>query len=127
MAGVMLLLPSIQTLQFSRVVTPVEDIQIWNATSGGFSFVISYESRSGPGLHGRPGYMASWRPIHENRPAIKITGSPFKTLTCGTGFRDDAGVFDTKPLALSLKASTIAHPAHRCPIRVRRACRRRCR
>jgi hypothetical protein len=25
--------------------------------------------------------MASWRPIHENRPAIKITGSPFKTLT----------------------------------------------
>ena len=81
MAGVMLLLPSIQTLQFSRVVTPVEDIRIWNATSGGFSFVISYESRSGPGLHGRPGYMASWRPIHENRPAIKITGSPFKTLT----------------------------------------------
>jgi hypothetical protein len=81
MAGVMLLLPSIQTLQFSRVVTPVEDIQIWNATSGGFSFVISYESRSGPGLHGRPGYMASWRPIHENRPAIKITGSPFKTFT----------------------------------------------
>jgi hypothetical protein len=81
MAGVMLLLPSIQTLQFSRVVTPVEDIQIWNATSRGFSFVISYESRSGPGLHGRPGYMASWRPIHENRPAIKITGSPFKTLT----------------------------------------------
>jgi hypothetical protein len=81
MVGLMLLLPSIQTLQFSRVVTPVEDIQIWNATSGGFSFVISYESRSGPGLHGRPGYMASRRPIHENRPAIKITGSPFKTLT----------------------------------------------
>jgi hypothetical protein len=81
MAGVMLLLPSIQTLQFSRVVTPVEDIQIWNATSGGFSFVISYESRDGPGLHGRPGYMASWRLIHESRPAIKITGSPFKTLT----------------------------------------------
>jgi hypothetical protein len=53
---------SIQTLQFSRVVTPVEDIQIWNATSRSFSFVISYESRSGPGLHGRPGYMASWRP-----------------------------------------------------------------
>jgi hypothetical protein len=32
--------------------------------------------------------------------------------------RDDAGVFDTKPLALSLKTSTIAHPVHRCPIRV---------
>ena len=68
-------------MQFSRVINPVGDMQIWNASGDGFSFVISYESRSGPGLHGRPGYMASWRPIHENRPAIKITGSPFKTLT----------------------------------------------
>lgn len=77
----MLLLHGVQNLQFSRVITPVEDIQIWNATSCGFSFVISYETRSGPGLRGRPGYVASWRPVHENRPAIKVTGSPFKTLT----------------------------------------------
>src|SRR5215831_17017157 len=68
-------------VQFSRVVTPVEDIQIWNATSGGFSFVISYESRDGPGLRGNPGFVASWRPIYQNRSAVKVIGSPFKTLT----------------------------------------------
>ena len=67
-------------LQFSRVVSPVEDMEIWNATSNGFSFVISYESRSGPGFHGRVGFVASWRPIHQNTGAIKIGGSPFKTL-----------------------------------------------
>jgi hypothetical protein len=66
-------------MQFSRVITPVEDIQIWNASSDGFSFVISYESRSGPGLQGNPGFVASWR--YQNRSAVKITGSPFKTLT----------------------------------------------
>lgn len=67
-------------LQFSRVVSPVEDMEIWNASSNGFSFVISYESRSGPGFHGRVGFVASWRPIHQNTGAIKIGGSPFKTL-----------------------------------------------
>jgi hypothetical protein len=68
-------------VQFSRVVTPVEDIQIWNASSNGFSFVISYESRSGPGLQGNPGFVASWRPTYQNRTAVKVIGSPFKTLT----------------------------------------------
>jgi hypothetical protein len=66
-------------MQFNRVVGPV-DMGIWNASSDGFSFVISYESRSGPGFHGPPGYVASWRPIDQNRSAIKIGGSPFKTL-----------------------------------------------
>jgi hypothetical protein len=65
---------------FSRVMGPVEDMQIWNATSNGFSFVISYASRCGPGLQGTPGFVASWRPIHQNRTAIKVIGSPFKTL-----------------------------------------------
>ena len=68
-------------MQFSRVITPVEEIQIWTATSCGFSFVISYESRSGPGFHGNPGFLASWRPIYRNTPAIKVIGSPFKTMT----------------------------------------------
>jgi hypothetical protein len=67
-------------MQFTRVVSPVADMEIWNASSNGFSFVISYESRSGPGLHGRTGFMASWRPIHQNRCAIMVGGSPFKTL-----------------------------------------------
>jgi hypothetical protein len=66
-------------MQFSRVITP-EVIQIWNASSNGFSFVISHESRSGPGLHGNPGFVVSWRPLHQNRSAIKVGGSPFNTL-----------------------------------------------
>jgi hypothetical protein len=67
-------------MQFIRVISPVKDIEIWNASSNGFSFVISYESRTGPGFHGSTGFVASWRPIHQNRGAIKIGGSPFKTL-----------------------------------------------
>ena len=67
-------------MQFSRVITPVENIQVWNATSDGFSFVISFASRSGPGFHGNPGFVASWRPIHQNRSAVKVIGSPFKTF-----------------------------------------------
>jgi hypothetical protein len=65
---------------FNRISGPIEDLHIWSATSNGFSFVISLETRSGPGLRGRPGYLASWRPIHQSRCAIKIGGSPFKTL-----------------------------------------------
>jgi len=68
-------------MQFSRVIVPVEDIQIWNASSNGFSFVISYESRGGTGLQGKPGFVASWRPLYQNRFAVKVIGSPFKTLT----------------------------------------------
>jgi hypothetical protein len=67
-------------MQFSRVITAVEAIQIWNASSNGFSFVISYEDRDGPGLQGKPGFSASWRPLYRSRPAVKVIGSPFKTL-----------------------------------------------
>ena len=67
-------------MEFTRVNSPVEDMEIWSASSDGFSFVISYESRSGPGLHGQTGFVASWRLINQNRSAIKIGGSPFKTL-----------------------------------------------
>ena len=68
-------------VRFSRVITPVEDIQIWNATCDGFSFVISYASRGGPGLQGNTGFAASWRPLRQNRSAVKVIGSPFKTFT----------------------------------------------
>jgi hypothetical protein len=64
-------------LQFRHA---VEDMEIWSVTSEGYSFVISYESPSGPGFHGRAGYMASWRPVYEGRGAIRITGSPFQTF-----------------------------------------------
>jgi hypothetical protein len=66
-------------MQFTRV-SPLEDMEIWNGSSNGFSFVISYESGSGPGFHGRTGFVASWRPIHQNRCAVKVIGSPFKML-----------------------------------------------
>jgi hypothetical protein len=64
-------------LQFHHAVA---DIGIWSATSDGVSFVISYASRTGDGLRGRPGFTASWRPLYQNKVAIKITGSPFKTF-----------------------------------------------
>jgi hypothetical protein len=67
-------------MEFTRVISPAEDMEIWSASSDGFSFVISYESRSGRGLHGPPGFVASWRAVNQNRSAIKIGGSPFKTL-----------------------------------------------
>jgi hypothetical protein len=66
-------------MQFVRVVSRVEQMEIWNAYRNGFSFVISYESRSGAGLQGRTGFVASWRPIDRNRCAIRVGGSPFKT------------------------------------------------
>ena len=68
-------------MEFSRVINPVADMEIWSGSSNGFSFVISYESRSSPGFRGRTGFVASWRPIHhQKKSAVKIGGSPFKTL-----------------------------------------------
>jgi hypothetical protein len=68
------------TLHFSRVGPATEELEIWSASERGYSFVISNESSGGPGLRGQPGFVASWRPIHINRPAIRVGGSPFKTF-----------------------------------------------
>jgi hypothetical protein len=73
-------IPGIVALHFSRVGPATEELEIWSASECGFSFVISNESRSGRGLHGQPGFVASWRPIHINKPAIRVGGSPFKTF-----------------------------------------------
>ena len=67
-------------LHFGRVGPPTEKLEIWCASERGFSFVISNESKDGPGLHGKPGFVASWRPIDINKSAIRIGGSPFKTF-----------------------------------------------
>ena len=67
-------------LHFRRIAPATKELEIWSANERGFSFVISNESSSGPGLHGRPGFVASWRPINFNRPAIRVGGSPFKTF-----------------------------------------------
>jgi hypothetical protein len=67
-------------LQFRRVPLAKAELGLWSASEHGYSFVISHESSHCPGFHGRPGFVASWRPINRNRPAIKVGGSPFKTL-----------------------------------------------
>ena len=64
-------------LQFHRA---LEHMDVWSASGDGFSFVISHESPTGPGFHGRTGYLASWRGLHLNRLAIKIGDSPFETF-----------------------------------------------
>jgi hypothetical protein len=64
-------------LQFQHT---LERLEIWSAAADGFSFVISYETRSGTGFHGRPGFMATWRPLDKNNFAIRIAGTPFETF-----------------------------------------------
>ena len=67
----------LMALQFHHV---LENLDLWSATSEGFSFVISYGDHAGPGFSGRAGYLASWRPVYGGRGAIKIIGSPFSTF-----------------------------------------------
>jgi hypothetical protein len=67
-------------MQFTRLIGPVKEMEAWNANGNGFSFVISHESRGGPGFRGRAGFAASWRPIHQNSSATEVAGSPFNTL-----------------------------------------------
>jgi hypothetical protein len=79
-------------LHFRRA---TDNLVIWSA-SDRYSFVISNESRSGPGLHGEPGFVASWRPINLNKPAVRVGGSPFNTFAeaeqaCATFLRPFAG------------------------------------
>lgn len=69
--------PLTMPLQFHHA---VEKIEIWSATTDGYSFVISFESPAGTGFHGRFGYLASWRAAHHSRGAVKIGGSPFATF-----------------------------------------------
>ena len=67
-------------LHFSPVNAPLRDLEIWQANSSEYSFSISNESRSGPWLHGKPGFVASWRSLYNNKPAITVQGSPFATF-----------------------------------------------
>ena len=65
-------------LNFNRVAPASEELEIWSATERDFSLVqLATRVGIGPGLHGQPGFVASWRPINLNRPAIRVGGSPF--------------------------------------------------
>jgi hypothetical protein len=58
--------------------TPIQHLEVWSASGDGFSFVITYETPTGPGFRARSCYVASWRRLDESRAAIKIGGSPFR-------------------------------------------------
>jgi hypothetical protein len=62
-------------LRFRRA---LDELDVWSASSDRYSFVITYGSPDGPGFHGSPGYLATWRPVHPRSFAIKIIGSPFR-------------------------------------------------
>ncbi|MCA1458852.1 hypothetical protein I6F35_37950 [Bradyrhizobium sp. BRP22] len=64
-------------LQFHRA---VEDMEIWSAGGDDYSFVISFQSPTGPGFQGRLGFVASWRPLDQSRGAIRVLGSPFQSF-----------------------------------------------
>ena len=74
------LLDGAMPLNFSRIAPASEKLEIWSATERDFSFVISNESRNGPGLHGQCGFVASWRPVNFNTSAIRVGGSPFESF-----------------------------------------------
>ena len=64
-------------LQFHQAVAHMD---VWSASSADISFVITFASPTGPGFHGRHGFLASWRPLHSRTEAVEVIGSPFKTL-----------------------------------------------
>ena len=68
-------------LHFNPVVAAQGDLKIWHASSNEYSFAISLESPTGPEFQGTRGYMASWRALQNNKPAINVGGSPFATFT----------------------------------------------
>jgi hypothetical protein len=65
------------SLQFHQA---VEGMDVWSASSAEISFVITFASPSGPGFHGRRGFLASWRALYSSKGAVEVTGSPFSTL-----------------------------------------------
>ena len=65
------------SLQFHQA---VENMDVWSASSADISFVITFASPTGPGFHGRRGFLASWRPFYSSKGAVEVTGSPFETF-----------------------------------------------
>lgn len=69
-------------LQFRQA---VERMDVWSASSADISFVITFASPTGPGFHGRHGFLASWRPFYSRTGAVKVIGSPFNSFTEAEG------------------------------------------
>ena len=78
------------SLQFRQ---SLESMDVWSATSADISFVITFASPSGPGFHGRRGFLASWRPLYSGTSGVKVIGSPISTFAdaesaCNTMFEE---------------------------------------
>ena len=65
------------SLQFRQA---LENMDVWSASSGEISFVITFASPTGRGFHGRHGFLASWRPLYSRTGAVKVIGSPFASF-----------------------------------------------
>ena len=66
------------SLQFHQA---VENMDVWSASCADISFVVTFASPTGPGFHGRHGFLASWRPLSSRTGAARvIIGSPFNTF-----------------------------------------------
>jgi hypothetical protein len=63
-------------LNFSRASPTLRSSQIWRANSDEYTFSISHENRNGS----EPGFVASWRFLHDKTSAITVGGSPFRTF-----------------------------------------------
>jgi hypothetical protein len=70
------------SLQFHQA---VENMDVWSASRADISFVITFASPTGPGFHGRRGFLASWRPLYSRTGAVKVIGSPFNTFMDAEG------------------------------------------
>ncbi len=72
-------------MRFNEIAMLVPDMRAWHATNGDWSFVISYEPRSGQGYEGYTGYTASWKNMNADmaafgsQPANRIDGGPWET------------------------------------------------
>ena len=65
------------SLQFHQA---VEHLNVWIASNGDVSFVITFTSPTGPGFHGPRGFFASWRSLFSRTGTVKVIGSPFNTF-----------------------------------------------
>ena len=94
------------SLQFHQA---VEHLDVWLASSADISFVITFDSPTGPGFRGRQGFAASWRPLHSRTGAIKVIGSPFKTFAdAETVSNDMLGIMEASRAAQANKAAPLS-------------------
>ena len=94
------------SLQFYQV---VEHLDVWIASSADISFVITFDSPSGPGFRGRQGFAASWRPLHSRTGAVKVIGSPFKTFVdAETACNDMLGILEASRAAQANRAAPLS-------------------